>query len=124
VARGAVCRGLEGPQAGLVEVRLARRHYGTYASERFVPGIHKAEDMYKDQYSGVTYAKGQMTWLVDKGERLSESCPKKASIEVCRKFKNLEELELSAVLVGCDEDDAPQRYADKRMSPNPAWQKR
>lgn len=117
MARGAVCRGLEGPQAGLVEVRLARKHYGTYASERFISGIHDPQDKYKDEYTGVDYAKGQMTWLVNKGERLPEFSPKKASIEVCQKFKKFEELQVGAVLVGCDEDVPPKRYADKSMFP-------
>jgi hypothetical protein len=101
----------------LVEVRLARKHYGTYASERFNSAVHDPRDKYKDEYTGFDYAKGQMTWLVDKGERLPELSPKKAWIEVGQKFKKFEELRIGAVLVGCDEDDAPRRYADKSTFP-------
>lgn len=113
VARGAVCRGLEGPQAGLVAVRLARKHYGTYASEPFRPSIHHIDDMYTDEFTGAKFAKAQMTWLVDKGERLPELVPKKVSIEVAKSFKKTDARECGAVLVGCDEDVAPRRYADK-----------
>ncbi|KAH8678766.1 hypothetical protein BGZ60DRAFT_401802 [Tricladium varicosporioides] len=113
VVRGAVCRGLEGPQAGLVAVRLSRKHWGTYASEAFNPKKHSQEDMYVDEFDGARYAKGQMTWLVAKGERFPESHPKKAFIEVCRQFKVGEDRVFGAVLVGCDEDSAPQRYAHK-----------
>ncbi|KUJ23235.1 uncharacterized protein LY89DRAFT_574266 [Mollisia scopiformis] len=113
VARGAVCRGLEGPQAGLVAVRLARKHYGTYASERFNPRKHLAQDMYTDQYEGTKYARGQMTWLVSKGERLPDLTPRTASISCGCQFRTGEDRSFAAVLVGCDEDDAPQRYAHK-----------
>ncbi len=94
-------------------MRLARKHYGTYASEPFNPFIHDAADAYVDEFTGSKYAKGQMTWLVDKGERLPESAPKRASIEVCRRLSKTEDRQFGAVLVGCDEDDAPRRYADK-----------
>lgn len=112
MVRGAVCRGLEAAECGLVEVRLARKHYGTYASQPFNPRVHNVEDRYVDQYTGRPFAKGQMTWLVDKGERLPEKTPKKASISCSADFKPDEDRHLGAVLVGCDEDDAPLRYAD------------
>ena len=109
-----MCRGLEGPQSGLVEVRLARKYYGTYASEPFNPRIHDPNDEYRDEFTNARYAKGQMTWLIDKGERLPESTPKKASIECSCRFRKKEDREFGAVLVGCDDDDAPRRYADAR----------
>lgn len=116
MARGAVCRGLEGAGSGLVAVRLARKHYGTYASEPFIPNIHHPEDMYIDEFTGSRYAKAQMTWLVEKGERLPESTPKKASIECACRFKKNGDRDFGAVLVGCDEDVAPKRYRDQSKS--------
>jgi hypothetical protein len=115
VVRGAVCRGLEGPQAGLVEVRLARKYYGTPASEPFNARIHDQSDRYIDEYDGRAYARGQMTWLVDKGERLPEKTPKVVSIECSASFRLDEERQFGAVLVGCDEDEAPRRYAHNSM---------
>ncbi|KAF2463990.1 actin-like ATPase domain-containing protein [Lindgomyces ingoldianus] len=111
VARGAVCRGLEGPLTGLVAVRLARKHYGTPVCTPYKPGIHNAADMYVDEFTGSKYAKGQMRWIVDKGERLPESSPKKVSIECSCTFKKSEDREFGAILVGCDADAAPARYA-------------
>jgi hypothetical protein len=69
--------------------------------------------MYIDEYEGIKYAKGQMTWLVSKGERLPENKPKTASIGCCAQFRPGEDRTFGAFLVGCDEDDAPQRYAHK-----------
>jgi hypothetical protein len=116
VARGAVCRGLEGAGNGLVAVRLARKHYGTYASEPYIAGVHDPEDMYIDEFTGSRYAKAQMTWLIEKGERLPESTPKKVSIECACRFKTTGDRDFGAVLVGCDEDLAPKRYRDKSES--------
>lgn len=71
--------------------------------------------MYVEEFTGQKYAKAQMTWLVGKSERLPEpgsGVPKKAEIEVCRRFSRNEERMFGAVLVGCDEEVAPRRYVD------------
>lgn len=111
VARGAVSRGLEGPSAGLVAVRLARKHYGTPISVPFRQGVHHPDDGYIDEFTGTKYAKAQMRWMVDKGERLPEDKPKKVFIECCCTFKPTDDRDFGAVLVGCTEDEAPRRYA-------------
>jgi hypothetical protein len=109
--RGAVCRGLEGPQSGLVEVRLARKHYGTAVSQPFIPGLHDPKDRYIDEYDGHPYARGQMRWLVDKSERLPEKDPKVAWIQCNTSFYLNEDRHFGAVLSGCEVDDAPLRFA-------------
>jgi len=73
--------------------------------------------MYIDEFTGGKYAKGQMTWLIGKGERLPESFPKKASISVSMSFKKGESREIGGVLVGCDAETAPQRYRDDCKGP-------
>jgi hypothetical protein len=111
VVRGAVCRGLEAPSTGLIAVRLARRYYGTPVSIVFEEGVHDQEDAYIDDFTKKKYAKGQMRWMIDKGERLPEDTPKRVSIECCCTFKRTEDREFGAVLVGCDSDQPPPRYA-------------
>jgi hypothetical protein len=76
------------------------------------PAIHDPEDRYVDEYDGRARARGQMRWLVDKGERMPEKNPKVASIECSVSFRLDEERAFGAVLVGCEEDVAPTRYAD------------
>ncbi|KAH7141116.1 hypothetical protein EDB81DRAFT_692772 [Dactylonectria macrodidyma] len=113
VARGAVCRGLETSGDGLVTVRLARKFYGTPTSTPYIAGIHHEDDAYIDEYTGRKYAKGQMNWLIEKGDRLPEgNNPKTLSIRVCSHFTAGEDRSISAVLVGCSEDSAPKRFAD------------
>jgi len=112
VARGAVCRGLEGGANNLVAVRLARKHYGTAAAELFRPGVHHQEDLHVDEITGRRLARGQMTWLCEKGDRLAEAQPKTIGIEVSRLFEPHDAREVAGVLVGCTEDVAPKRFAD------------
>jgi hypothetical protein len=113
VARGAVCRGLEGPGKGVITVRLARQHYGAAASEPWNPRIHHQEDFHVDELTGGKYASGQMTWLCDKGDRLPESSPRTISLDVCKHFEALDERECGAQLFGCDLDVAPSRVRDR-----------
>jgi hypothetical protein len=112
VARGAVCRGLEPGSAGLVAVRLARKHYGTPTSRPFIRGLHDEADAYVDEYTGMRMAKGQMNWMVEKGDSLPEDRPKTITIDVCTHFTADESREIGALLVGCAEDAAPRRFAD------------
>ncbi|CAM1509097.1 Fc.00g028360.m01.CDS01 [Cosmosporella sp. VM-42] len=112
VARGAVCRGLETAQGGLVAVRLARKSYGTPVSVMWNPLRHDPADMHIDEYTGMKMAKGQMRWLCDKGDRLPESAPKTMSIEVSAHFNYSEERTIGALLAGCANDVPCTRFAD------------
>ncbi|KAK3358272.1 hypothetical protein B0T24DRAFT_139256, partial [Lasiosphaeria ovina] len=113
VALGAVCRCLEPPEGGLVAVRLARKSYGTPASELFRQGVHDPDDMYIDRFTGRKMARGQMTWLCgDKGDRLPEDQPRIIGIELVQRFEPHEGRELYGALVGCVEDTAPRRFVD------------
>jgi len=118
VARGAVCRGLEHGDNGLVAVRLARQHYGTPTSTPYIAAIHNEADAYIDKYTGRKYARGQMNWLVEKGDALPEgSSPKTMTISVCTHFTADEDRTIGAVLVGCADEIAPKRFADDGKFP-------
>jgi hypothetical protein len=67
------------------------------------------------------YSRSQMIWFFEKGERLPEYITKAASIEVACKFKKTDDREYGALLVGCDEDIAPKRYADRSEFHHPYW---
>jgi hypothetical protein len=111
VARGAVCRGLEGEAAGLIQVRLARKFYGTPASEVYNARLHHPDDMYTDPLTGRAMAKGQMAWMCSKGDRLPEGQPRTIGIDVCKNFKVDDPRDCGALLVGCDDDEPPKRFA-------------
>jgi len=111
IVRGAVARGLEAGSAGLVSLRLCRRHYGTPVAEVFSPlRGHIEEDSFIEEYTGEKMARGQMHWLLSKGQGLTNGSPKRASIDCIRTFSATESRMWQARLVACDEDDAPKRY--------------
>ncbi|KAI9764517.1 MAG: hypothetical protein M1839_005887 [Geoglossum umbratile] len=117
VVRGAVARGLEPDGGGLVELRKCRYHYGTPVSQSFNPSKHLAKDSYIDELTGERFAKGQMHWLLSKGEALPVSQPKRVAIECCRTFKTTEERRFGAQLAYCKTNDAPLRYMDDDVLP-------
>ncbi len=92
-------------------VRLSRKFYGTPVSRLFNPSIHSEADMYINENTGRRMAKGQMAWLVEKKERLSEDQPKVLTIDVSANFTPDEDRELGAILAVCSEDVAPARFA-------------
>lgn len=112
VVRGAVARGLESGGSDLIYLRKCRRHYGTPASEPFSAFKHTEEDAYIDEHDGEKYAKGQMSWLIKKGDPLLSSQARHAEIELYRTFDATDSRVFKARLVACDADVAPRRYAD------------
>ncbi|KAH0564764.1 hypothetical protein GP486_001847 [Trichoglossum hirsutum] len=117
VARGAVARGLEPASGGLVDVRRCRYHYGTPVSQPFNPTKHIAKDAYIDKLTGERLAKGQMRWLLSKGDALSASKPRRVAIECCRTFTPDEDRHFGAQIAYCMKDDAPSRFMDDDVIP-------
>ncbi|KAI9890224.1 MAG: hypothetical protein M1814_004386 [Vezdaea aestivalis] len=117
VARGAVARGLEADERGLVSLRLCRLHYGTPVSRKFVPGIHNPDDSYVDEHTGERMARGQMSWMVSKGHPLPTNAPKRVSIDCSTKFDENESRTFSARLVSANTEIAPPRYMDEASIP-------
>ncbi|KAF8249042.1 actin-like ATPase domain-containing protein [Wilcoxina mikolae CBS 423.85] len=115
VVRGAVARGLEAEGNHLVRVRMCRRHYGTPVSQSWDPYIHDEDDAYTDELTNAKMARGQMKWLLEKGDTLNASEPKRAAIECCRTFKPSDSRMFGAQLAACDENFAPRRYQDNSV---------
>lgn len=110
--RGAVIRGLEKGRGSPVYMRKCRRYYGVSVSEPFSSFKHQERDAYIDAFDGEKKAKGQMNWLLKKGDALLSNQPKDASIEICRKFGLRDPRVFRTNLLVLDDDSAPQRYAD------------
>ncbi|KAK3378944.1 hypothetical protein B0T24DRAFT_663235 [Lasiosphaeria ovina] len=114
-ARAAVCRGLEIGTDDLhhvIVVRLARQHYGTPVANIFQPGVHDPEDMFINRFTGLEMARGQMSWLSEKGERLPDANPKKISIDLATQFEPGDDCLVPGELVGCYDDEPPARLAE------------
>ncbi|KAF2245898.1 hypothetical protein BU26DRAFT_552916 [Trematosphaeria pertusa] len=111
IARGAVAKGLE-TDIDLVFLRKCRRHYGTPCSQLFDDEEHDEQDAYRDQYDGRKMARGQMNWLINKGDALLSRQPLHAHIDVHTEFWLDEAKIFTALLTACDDDVPPKRFAD------------
>jgi len=93
-------------------MRKCQRHYGLSVSQPFSAYKHSEDDRYTDPWDGECKARGQMVWLINKGDAISSKEPKCASITLCRKFGRNDPRIFKTTLVSCDDEVAPQRFAD------------
>jgi hypothetical protein len=94
-------------------MRKCRRNYGISVSQSFSSFRHSEDDAYFDPFDGEKKAKGQMTWLLKKGDMLLSNKPKHAEIDICRRFGLKDNRVFESKLVAFDDDDPPpQRYAE------------
>ncbi|KAF8541822.1 hypothetical protein BDD12DRAFT_803390 [Trichophaea hybrida] len=112
VVRGAVARGMEAEDNPLVRLRLCRRHYGTPLSKSWDPFKHHPDDFYIHAHKRTRMARGQMSWLLGKGDILSATDPKRASIDCCTTFKRGERRFWRIHLAACDDDSASERFSE------------
>ena len=112
VVRGAVAKGLQMGTGNPISIRKCRRHYGVSVSQPFSSFKHAEENVYVDPFDGERKSRGQMIWLLKKGDALFSNQPKHASIEICRKFGLKDSRVFQTNLIACDYDDAPKHYAE------------
>jgi hypothetical protein len=93
-------------------MRECPRHYGISNSQPFSSFRHSEDDAYIDPFDGEKKARGQMTWLLKKGDVLLSNKPKHAEIDICRRFGLKDNKVFKSNLVALDDDKAPQRYAE------------
>ena len=102
-------KGLEGG-TDLITLRRSRCHYGTPVSQEYSPLRHSEEDAYIDEHDGTKYARGQMSWLTNKGDALYSGEPRHATIDLCRTFDEGESRLFRVTLAACNDDLAPRRF--------------
>ncbi|KAI1654054.1 hypothetical protein F4813DRAFT_399429 [Daldinia decipiens] len=68
VSKGAVICGTK--EQVLIRSRIARYSYGYFSSKPFQEGIHNPEDRFRDTTRNCDMAKGQMEWIVKRGENI------------------------------------------------------
>ena len=89
-----------------------RRHYGVSTSQPFSAARHSEEDAYTDPFDGERKARDQMSWLIMKGDTLHANQPKIGSVVIRRKFGIEDPRVFRTTIVGCDDDEVPQRQHD------------
>jgi hypothetical protein len=69
--KGAVYRRIDGSLA-LPQLPFFRRHYGTYVKKPIDTNLHDQRDCETDEYTGRTYERGKMIWMIKKGNFVEE----------------------------------------------------
>ncbi|KAH6613153.1 hypothetical protein C7974DRAFT_368945 [Boeremia exigua] len=109
VVRGAAAKGLELNDRQSIRTRKCRRHYGTGCDQAFVPGKHREVDSYICQYSGIKKARGQIAWLLEKGQDLPTSKSAHAKLPMYSTFGPNVSRKVQIPLWAADSDQAPNR---------------
>jgi hypothetical protein len=103
VVRGAVAVGLEGTSSAVLH-RKSRRHYGTEYCPRYEHSKHKSTDAFTDEHDGLMYARGQVSWLIAKGQDLHASEPTHATTRMLYSYWPGQSRTGISTLMACDED--------------------
>ncbi|KAJ8113126.1 hypothetical protein OPT61_g4676 [Boeremia exigua] len=112
VARGVVCKGLEGDIKAVTN-RKCRRHYGTSCNQVFDQKEHREIDSYMCPFDGTKRASDQMKWLLKRGDNLATSKSSHANSFFRYDFWPAEKRECDLTLYSSDEAKAPKRLEHK-----------
>lgn len=113
VARGAVCKGLEGDDDKAVTNRKCRRHYGTACTQAFDKEKHNECDSFICQFEGSKRARGQMSWLLKRGDNLATCKSSHANAEFHLNFWPGKKRVFDLTLYSSETVRAPKRVTSK-----------
>ncbi|KAL5404077.1 hypothetical protein PMIN04_012661 [Paraphaeosphaeria minitans] len=114
VVRGATAKGLEGDGRAPIRNRKCRRHYGTLCHQTFIAGYHSEHEAYICQFTGSKMAKGQVSWLLKKGQSLSSTETPHAKLQMSCYFWRHEIRKMDVDLQATDVDRAPNKKTKVR----------
>ncbi|KAF3006488.1 hypothetical protein E8E13_004272 [Curvularia kusanoi] len=113
VARGAVCKALEGNVKAITN-RKCRRHYGVSIKVRFDPSEHEEDEWYICEFEYTKWVDGLAMWLLNKGDDLQASESSHTSMTFNRNFWP-EQKTIKVSLYSSEQDEAPQRIAHESV---------
>lgn len=109
VARGAVCKGLEGINNKAITNRKCRRYYGSDCNPVFDSFKHNHSESYISTFDGVKRASSQMNWLLKRGDNLAANKSSHAKVNFISQFWPSDKREISLTLYSSEQDRAPKR---------------
>lgn len=109
VVKGAVLRGLGIGMTAPSPVKKCPRHFGVVISESYASFKHTQEDMYYDTLDGSKKAKGQLKWLVTKGDLILPEKPTELTFKFARKFRGEDPKSFRLIFVASTESNPPSR---------------
>ncbi|KAA8899502.1 hypothetical protein FN846DRAFT_909576 [Sphaerosporella brunnea] len=82
-----------------VKVRLCRAHFGVVCSMPFNPTKHSEHEKYIEPVTGQVLARGQIMWLIHKGDRISDTTSADIERTLIRSFKTTPTMAWTETLV-------------------------
>jgi hypothetical protein len=86
VCKGAVAMVLEKALEDRIRMRESNRSFGIVLSQPFSPYLHADQTVYDDPFEKGRKVRGQIMWLIKKGDLLLSNEEKHAQIDFCRRF--------------------------------------
>lgn len=123
MVRGAILGGLGIGMACPDPVQACPYHLGVVITEIFASYKHKAEDLFHDEVGRIPRAKGQLHWLLAKGDLIQPMKPTVATYQFTKKFQKKDIKTFRLLVVINNADEPPTRKADAKPSRQyPRWE--
>jgi hypothetical protein len=111
VIRGAVLSGMEkSSRLDQMTVQMCARSFGISITSAFTRRLHDNRDVYIHAVTGKVEAKGQIVWLVKKGDLLLPKEPRTMEHFLQWNFAEGKERRVSLPVFQYPDDDLPDRY--------------
>lgn len=115
VVRGAAIFGIEKPNnKSLSAMSACVRSYGLSVNAPFSGVAHNTKDLVVDPLTNATMAKGQLKWLVKKGDLILSNRPKETSYTFTINFTETGSRKGNIPIYAYDGDDLPDRLSNSR----------
>jgi hypothetical protein len=111
VVQGGVLFGMEkSDRQTQATVTACQKSYGISMSKQYTKRLFSDQDKQTDTITNQIYAKGQLTWLLRKGDMLQPNKPRSFIEEVCWYFVEGQDRYVSVPIYEYLDDDVPMRY--------------
>ncbi|CAI6331924.1 unnamed protein product [Periconia digitata] len=115
VVRGAVICGIEKLSSqNLIRAKPCRHHYGINVQRLFNDAYHSREDAFKDPKSGLTFARGEVIWFLNKGDLVLSNTPLEIRRSINLHFSKDESRVKVIPIYRYSDDDRPSKFYSAR----------
>lgn len=111
MVRGAVILGIEkSDHKNLTIMKTCPRSYGLILNHVYSGSRHDHRDYYTDSLTNRVMAKGQLTWLILRGDLLLSDARKEVEKEVAFSFRETDNRTYKLPIYEYPDDDIPDRF--------------
>jgi hypothetical protein len=111
VVRGAVIFGIEkSSHSNITIMKSCEKSYGLKLDHQFTGRTHDRRDHYEDTMTGHVMAKGQLTWLIRRGDLVLSDVPKVVEKVIAFNFMRADDRNFALPVYEYSDDDIPDRF--------------